>query len=71
MMFNLLQVVNLVQSDPDIFAAGNCYDEYEFKEYQLFCPYAYRTDDTILVKVWLQIHCIIYYCLRSKMFGLV
>lgn len=26
----------------DIFAFGNCYDAREYKNYFLFCPYAYR-----------------------------
>ena len=26
----------------DIFAFGNCYDEKQYKNYTLFCPYAYR-----------------------------
>lgn len=40
--FLYAQVVNLVESDDDIFAAGNCYDQREFNDYHLFCPYAYR-----------------------------
>jgi G protein-coupled receptor 158 len=32
----------MVEGDPNLFAAGNCYDEYEYKDYKLFCPYAYR-----------------------------
>ena len=32
----------MVESDDDLFAAGNCYDAGEFKDYDLFCPYAYR-----------------------------
>lgn len=44
-------MVNLVQSDDEIFAAGNCYDEYEFKDYKLFCPFAYRTKSSAVVKV--------------------
>lgn len=35
-------VRSMVEGDPNLFAAGNCYDEYEFKDYKLFCPYAYR-----------------------------
>ena len=26
----------------DIFAFGNCYDEKQYKNYTLFCPYAFR-----------------------------
>ncbi|XP_069112828.1 metabotropic glycine receptor-like [Argopecten irradians] len=45
------QVQNMLEGDPEIFAAGNCYDYKEFKNYVMFCPYAYRTDDgTINVK---------------------
>ncbi|CAB3374541.1 Hypothetical predicted protein [Cloeon dipterum] len=32
----------LVDFDDDIFAAGNCYDQNQYKDYWLFCPYAYR-----------------------------
>lgn len=35
-------VISMVEFDDDIFAAGNCYDQHQYKEYQLFCPYAYR-----------------------------
>lgn len=35
-------VISMVEFDDDIFAAGNCYDQYQYKEYQLFCPFAYR-----------------------------
>ncbi|XP_067933150.1 metabotropic glycine receptor-like [Watersipora subatra] len=48
--FFYAQVLNLVQSDADIFAAGNCYNKGEFKDYELFCPYAYRMNGSILVK---------------------
>ena len=45
------QVRNIVEGDPDIFAGGNCYDKYAYKDYLLFCPFAYRTEDgTINVK---------------------
>ncbi|XP_063929277.1 metabotropic glycine receptor [Zophobas morio] len=41
----------MVEFDNDIFAAGNCYDQYQYKDYWLFCPYAYRLPEgTILVK---------------------
>lgn len=40
-----------MEFDDDIFAAGNCYDQYQYKDYWLFCPYAYRLPEgTILVK---------------------
>ncbi|KAJ8302765.1 hypothetical protein KUTeg_019161 [Tegillarca granosa] len=39
------QVRNFVEGDPEIFAAGNCYDYMEYKNYYLFCPYAHRTED--------------------------
>ncbi|KAK6178328.1 hypothetical protein SNE40_013127 [Patella caerulea] len=40
------QVRSLLESDQDIFAAGNCYDAYEFKpEYFLYCPYAHRMEN--------------------------
>ena len=35
-------VRSMVEGDPDLFAAGNCYDYMEYKNYTLFCPYAYR-----------------------------
>lgn len=35
-------VFSMVEFDDDIFAAGNCYDQYQYKDYQLFCPFAYR-----------------------------
>lgn len=35
-------VISMVEFDDDIFAAGNCYDQHQYKHYQLFCPYAYR-----------------------------
>ncbi|KAI5744531.1 hypothetical protein M8J76_003101 [Diaphorina citri] len=35
-------VISMVEFDADIFAAGNCYDQYQYKQYWLFCPYAYR-----------------------------
>lgn len=44
-------VFSMVEFDDDIFAAGNCYDHKQYKDYALFCPYAYRLPDgTILVK---------------------
>jgi len=45
------QVANMLEGDPDCFAAGNCYDQGEFKGRHLFCPYAYRTENgTIMTK---------------------
>lgn len=35
-------VFSMVEFDDDIFGAGNCYDQYQYKDYQLFCPFAYR-----------------------------
>lgn len=44
-------VFSMVEFDDDIFAAGNCYDQYQYKDYWLFCPYAYRLPEgRILVK---------------------
>ncbi|KAJ9587683.1 hypothetical protein L9F63_018883, partial [Diploptera punctata] len=44
-------VFSMVEFDEDIFAAGNCYDQYQYKDYWLFCPYAYRLPEgPILVK---------------------
>lgn len=44
-------VFSMVEFDDDIFAAGNCYDQYQYKDYWLFCPYAYRLPEgAILVK---------------------
>ncbi|XP_071513785.1 uncharacterized protein [Panulirus ornatus] len=45
------EVLTMVELDEDIFAAGNCYDKYEYEDYILFCPFAYRLPEgTILVK---------------------
>ncbi|XP_050441601.1 probable G-protein coupled receptor CG31760 [Adelges cooleyi] len=38
-------VISMVEFDDDIFAAGNCYDQNQYKDYWLFCPYAYRLPD--------------------------
>ena len=35
-------VRSMVEGDPGLFAAGNCYDQLEYKDYTLFCPFAYR-----------------------------
>ena len=37
------QVRSMVESDEHVFAAGNCYDQLEYKNYTLFCAYAFRT----------------------------
>lgn len=45
------EVLTMVELDEDIFAAGNCYDKYEYEDYLLFCPFAYRLPEgNILVK---------------------
>ncbi|KAK9497332.1 hypothetical protein O3M35_004671 [Rhynocoris fuscipes] len=42
---------SMVEFDEDIFAAGNCYDINQYKDFSLFCPYAYRLPEgPILVK---------------------
>jgi G protein-coupled receptor 158 len=38
-------VRSMLEGDQEIFAAGNCYDKKEFKNYRLFCPYSHRTED--------------------------
>ncbi|KAI0228639.1 hypothetical protein LSAT2_020907, partial [Lamellibrachia satsuma] len=38
-------VREMVEGDPVLFAAGNCYDNKQYKDYELFCPYAYRMHD--------------------------
>lgn len=44
-------VFSMVEFDDDIFAAGNCYDQNQYKDYVLFCPYAYRLPGgNVLVK---------------------
>jgi hypothetical protein len=44
-------VFSMVEFDEDIFAAGNCYDQFQYKDYVLFCPYAYRLPEgPIIVK---------------------
>ncbi|XKL66791.1 hypothetical protein PGB90_010211 [Kerria lacca] len=35
-------VFSMVEFNENIFAAGNCYDKYQYKDYLLFCPFAYR-----------------------------
>lgn len=35
-------ILSMLEMNEDIFAAGNCYDARQYKEYFLFCPYAYR-----------------------------
>ena len=49
--FLYTNVRSMVEGDPDLFAAGNCYDFKEYKNYTLFCPYAYRLPNgTLMVK---------------------
>lgn len=44
-------VFSMVEFNDVIFAAGNCYDKYQYKNHLLFCPYAYRLPEGgILVK---------------------
>lgn len=50
--FVFTAVRSMVEGDPDLFAAGNCYNYMEYKNYTLFCPYAYRThNDSQVVMV--------------------
>lgn len=35
-------VISMVEFNENIFAAGNCYDKYQYKDYLQFCAYAYR-----------------------------
>ena len=45
------EVLTMVELDEDIFAAGNCYDKFEYQDYLLYCPFAYRLPEgNILVK---------------------
>ncbi|XP_066258981.1 metabotropic glycine receptor [Euwallacea similis] len=49
--FLYASVFSMVEFDGVIFAAGNCYDQHQYKDYLLFCPYAYRLPEgQILVK---------------------
>lgn len=44
-------LIEMMEANDDIFAAGNCYDKQQYKEYFLFCPFAYRlSNGSILVK---------------------
>ena len=46
-------VREMVDGDPQLFGAGNCYDYMEYKDYTLWCPYAYRmpnASEEIMVK---------------------
>ena len=36
------QILSMMEMNEDIFAAGNCYDARQYKDYFLFCPYAFR-----------------------------
>ncbi len=35
-------VLSMMEMNEDIFAAGNCYDARQYKNYNLFCPFAFR-----------------------------
>ena len=51
--FFYTSVREMVEGDLVLFAAGNCYDKSQYKDYELFCPYAYRMADNpnkIMVK---------------------
>lgn len=51
--FFYTQVRSMVEGDEQLFAAGNCYDAFEFNNYSLFCPYGFRLPNNkseILVK---------------------
>ncbi|XP_071508812.1 uncharacterized protein [Diadema antillarum] len=41
-------VVSNVENDPNIFAFGNCYDKLQFRNYTLFCPFAYRQPNGVI-----------------------
>ena len=44
-------VLSMMEMNEDIFAAGNCYDARQYKNYNLFCPFAFRLPEgAILVK---------------------
>jgi G protein-coupled receptor 158 len=44
-------LIEMLEFDDDVFAAGNCYDQQEYGAYNLFCPYAYRLPNgSILAK---------------------
>lgn len=44
-------LLSMVEFNENIFAAGNCYDKFQYPPYVLFCPYAYRLlEGRILVK---------------------
>lgn len=45
-------IYSMVEFNQNIFAAGNCYDKYQYKNYVLFCPYAHRVvrEDVNLIK---------------------
>ena len=36
---------SMIEANKDIFAAGNCHDAMQYKEYSLFCPFAYRLSE--------------------------
>ena len=42
---------SMIEMDENIFAAGNCYDKHQYKNYILFCPWGHRKNHgPILVK---------------------
>lgn len=44
--YNLYAMVrSMVEGDQDLFAAGNCHDYKQYKNYELFCPYAHRVPE--------------------------
>ena len=46
-----VNLYSIIEMDEDIFAAGNCYDKFQYKDYVLFCPFAYREPNgSILAK---------------------
>ena len=46
-----VNVYSMIEMDENIFAAGNCYDKHQYKNYILFCPWGYRKNHgPILVK---------------------
>jgi len=46
-----VNLYSMIEMDENIFAAGNCYDKHQYKNYILFCPWGYRKNHgPILVK---------------------
>ena len=48
-------LISMLELDDDIFAFGSCHDKQQYKNYHLFCPYAYRLPDghTLTVSIFL------------------